>query len=118
MLQAEAPRLQSLCASQQPSRCSRPDSILSDEPDAGWGVPQHGRNAADEEGGGLGAPPLPPWARVGWLAFKAADFATFDARQVPRRADAKRAWSGMYAIDAHGGFGDAFPINVTRPTAM
>ena len=50
MLQAEAPRLQSLCASQQPSRCSRPDSILSDEPDAGWGVPQHGRNAPDEEG--------------------------------------------------------------------
>jgi len=27
---------------------------------------------------------------------------------VPRRADAKRAWGGMYAIDAHGGFGDAF----------
>lgn len=28
--------------------------------------------------------------------------------QVPRRADAKRAWGGMYAMDAHGGFGDAF----------
>ena len=30
------------------------------------------------------------------------------ALQVPRRADAKRAWGGMYAMDAHGGFGDAF----------
>ena len=27
---------------------------------------------------------------------------------MPRRADAKRAWGGMYAMDAHGGFGDAF----------
>ena len=58
--------------------------------------------------GPTGCPATAPWARVGRLAFKAANLATFDARQVPRRADAKRAWGGMYAIDAHGGFGDAF----------
>ena len=67
MLQAEAPRLQSLCASQQPSRCSRPDSILSDEPDAGWGVPQHARNAPAEEGAHLtrGLPPQAALAQKG-----------------------------------------------------
>ena len=37
---------------------------------------------------------------------------------MPRRADAKRAWGGMYAIDAHGGFGDAFAACNTTDGAV